>query len=154
MAHKAQQRVKKSSVMGNAVGPTLFGMRRRHVSVPKKRYGTVLLHAIRLSFGDWVISSTLDCPFSCALYVPAVILGFGSGTPTFNSVKCGAKVFRVKIVKLAKVVYIALSAGPKSFDDVNGHQVAARKGPESHDEQLMFIIPVVGRYNTQTYCDH
>ncbi|MCI65401.1 hypothetical protein A2U01_0086659 [Trifolium medium] len=26
-------------------------------------------------------------------------------------------------------------------------------GLESHDEQLMFFIPVVGRYNTQRYYD-
>jgi hypothetical protein len=34
---------------------------------------------------------------------------------------------------------------------LNVHQVAAGKRLESHDEQLMLIIPVVGRYNMQRY---
>ncbi|PNY01471.1 hypothetical protein L195_g024768 [Trifolium pratense] len=38
----------------------------------------------------------------------------------------------------------------KTFDDINDHQVAARKRLESHDEQLMFIIPVIGRYNASS----
>ncbi|MCI58800.1 hypothetical protein A2U01_0080055, partial [Trifolium medium] len=41
----------------------------------------------------------------------------------------------------------------KTLDGINGHQVAAGKRLKCHDEQLMFIIPVVGRYNTQRYCD-
>jgi hypothetical protein len=36
---------------------------------------------------------------------------------------------------------------------LNDHQVVAGKRLESHDEQLMFIIPLIGRYNTQRYCD-
>jgi hypothetical protein len=36
---------------------------------------------------------------------------------------------------------------------INAHQVTAEKRLESHDEQLMLIIPVVGRYNTCGYCD-
>ncbi|MCI37448.1 hypothetical protein A2U01_0058672 [Trifolium medium] len=39
-----------------------------------------------------------------------------------------------------------LNAGPRPL-------MAARKQLESHDDQLMLIIPVVGRYNTQGYCD-
>jgi hypothetical protein len=31
--------------------------------------------------------------------------------------------------------------------------VAAGKQLESHDEQLMLIIPMVGRYNMKGYCD-
>ncbi|MCI63866.1 hypothetical protein A2U01_0085123, partial [Trifolium medium] len=40
-----------------------------------------------------------------------------------------------------------------ALDGINGHQVAAGKRLRSHDEQLMLIIPMVGRYNTQRYCD-
>jgi hypothetical protein len=36
---------------------------------------------------------------------------------------------------------------------INAHQVAAGKRLKSHDEPLMLIIPVVGRYNTQGYYD-
>jgi hypothetical protein len=36
---------------------------------------------------------------------------------------------------------------------INAHQVAAGKRLKSHDEPLMLIIPVVGRYNMQGYCD-
>jgi hypothetical protein len=32
---------------------------------------------------------------------------------------------------------------------INAHQVTAGKRLESHDEQLMLIIPVVGRYDTR-----
>ncbi|PNX82099.1 hypothetical protein L195_g038126 [Trifolium pratense] len=35
----------------------------------------------------------------------------------------------------------------KAFDDINGHQVAAGKRLENHDEQLMLIIPVNDIYN-------
>ncbi|MCI37910.1 hypothetical protein A2U01_0059137, partial [Trifolium medium] len=45
------------------------------------------------------------------------------------------------------------SAGPRPLMAINGHQVAAGKRLGSHGEQLMLIIPVVGRYNTQVYCD-
>jgi hypothetical protein len=50
-------------------------------------------------------------------------------------------------------VYIAPSAEPRSLMAINDHQVTAGKRLKSHDEQLMFIIPVVGRYNMQEYCD-
>jgi hypothetical protein len=36
---------------------------------------------------------------------------------------------------------------------VNVHQVATEKRLKSHDEPLMLIIPVVGRYNMHRYCD-
>jgi hypothetical protein len=36
---------------------------------------------------------------------------------------------------------------------INAHQVTAGKRLRSHDEQLMLIISVVGRYNMQGYCD-
>ncbi|PNY00383.1 hypothetical protein L195_g023663 [Trifolium pratense] len=51
------------------------------------------------------------------------------------------------------VVYITLNARAKTLDDINDHKVAAEKRLESHDEQLMLIILVVSRYNTQVYCD-
>ncbi|MCI90902.1 hypothetical protein A2U01_0112196, partial [Trifolium medium] len=35
---------------------------------------------------------------------------------------------------------------------INGHQVAAGKRLKSFDEQLMLIIPVVGRYSMQGHC--
>ncbi|MCI29405.1 hypothetical protein A2U01_0050614, partial [Trifolium medium] len=38
------------------------------------------------------------------------------------------------------------SAGPRPLDGINGHQVAVGKRLRNHDEQLMLIIPVVGRY--------
>ncbi|MCI56334.1 hypothetical protein A2U01_0077585, partial [Trifolium medium] len=41
----------------------------------------------------------------------------------------------------------------KTLDGINGHQVAAGKRLRSHDEHLMLIIPVVGRYNMHGYCD-
>jgi hypothetical protein len=34
---------------------------------------------------------------------------------------------------------------------INVHQVTAEKRLKSHDEQLMLIIPVVGRYDTRWY---
>jgi hypothetical protein len=49
-------------------------------------------------------------------------------------------------------VYIALSARPRSLMIINAHQVIAGKRLKSHDEQLMLIIPVVGRYNMLTIC--
>jgi hypothetical protein len=36
---------------------------------------------------------------------------------------------------------------------INVHQVTSEKRLESHDEQLMLIIPVVGRYITRRCCD-
>jgi hypothetical protein len=36
---------------------------------------------------------------------------------------------------------------------IKAHQVAAGKQLKSHDESLMLIIPVVGHYNMQGYCD-
>jgi hypothetical protein len=36
---------------------------------------------------------------------------------------------------------------------INAHQVTAEKWLESHDEQLILIIPVVGCYNMHRYCD-
>jgi hypothetical protein len=50
-------------------------------------------------------------------------------------------------------VYIVPSAGPKSLMPINIHQITAGKRLESHDEQLMSIILVVGRYNRRRYCD-
>ncbi|MCI23041.1 hypothetical protein A2U01_0044219, partial [Trifolium medium] len=41
----------------------------------------------------------------------------------------------------------------KNLDGHLCHQVAAEKWLECHDEQLMLIIPVVGRYNMQGYYD-
>ncbi|MCI75203.1 hypothetical protein A2U01_0096471, partial [Trifolium medium] len=41
----------------------------------------------------------------------------------------------------------------KALDGINGHQVAAGKLLKSHDEQLMLINPVVGRYNMLKYSD-
>ncbi|PNX79605.1 hypothetical protein L195_g035591 [Trifolium pratense] len=38
----------------------------------------------------------------------------------------------------------------KTLDGIYGHQVAAGKQLESHDEQLMLIIPVNGRYNASS----
>jgi hypothetical protein len=40
-----------------------------------------------------------------------------------------------------------------ALDGINGHQMAAGKRLKNHDEQLMLIIPVVGRYNMRKYCD-
>ncbi|KAK2415853.1 hypothetical protein QL285_038301 [Trifolium repens] len=45
------------------------------------------------------------------------------------------------------------SVGPKSLMTINAHQVAVEKRLERHDEQLMLVISVVGRYNTYGYCD-
>ncbi|MCI39019.1 hypothetical protein A2U01_0060248, partial [Trifolium medium] len=42
----------------------------------------------------------------------------------------------------------------KALDGIIGHQVAAEKWLKSHAEQLMLIIPVVGRYSMWRYCDH
>ncbi|MCI37234.1 hypothetical protein A2U01_0058458, partial [Trifolium medium] len=42
----------------------------------------------------------------------------------------------------------------KTLDGINGHQVADGKRLKSHDEQLMLIILVVGRYSMWRYCDH
>jgi hypothetical protein len=36
---------------------------------------------------------------------------------------------------------------------INVHQGTARKRLKSHDEQLMLIILMVGRYNMQRYYD-
>jgi hypothetical protein len=50
-------------------------------------------------------------------------------------------------------VYIAPNAGPISLMAINAHQVTAEKRLESHDEQLILIILVVGCYNMHRYCD-
>jgi hypothetical protein len=36
---------------------------------------------------------------------------------------------------------------------INAHQVTAGKRLKSHDEPLMLIILMVGRYNMHEYCD-
>jgi hypothetical protein len=36
---------------------------------------------------------------------------------------------------------------------INDHQVTVGKQLKSHDEQLMFIIPMVAHYNMHEYCD-
>ncbi|MCI85123.1 hypothetical protein A2U01_0106402, partial [Trifolium medium] len=41
----------------------------------------------------------------------------------------------------------------KALDGINGLQVAAEKRLKSHDEQLMLITPVVGRYGMRRYHD-
>ncbi|MCI55399.1 hypothetical protein A2U01_0076649, partial [Trifolium medium] len=48
----------------------------------------------------------------------------------------------------------SLQCWAKALDGINGHQLAAEKRLKSHDEQLMLIISVVGRYSMQRYCDH
>jgi hypothetical protein len=60
---------------------------------------------------------------------------------------------RLYLTSRDKNVYIAPSAGPRSLMAINDHQVTVGKQLKSHDEQLMFIIPMVAHYNMHEYCD-
>ncbi|MCI26551.1 hypothetical protein A2U01_0047747, partial [Trifolium medium] len=53
------------------------------------------------------------------------------------------------LLKRRGIVY--LQGWAKTLDGINGHKVAAGKRLKSHDEWLMLIIPVVGRYNMLGY---
>jgi hypothetical protein len=76
--------------------------------------------------------------------------------PTLKSVEVEWRFLERKRLSLTpsdKSVYIALSAGPKQLRPINAPQVSAGKRLNNHDEHLMLIIPVVGRYNMHEYFD-
>jgi hypothetical protein len=80
-----------------------------------------------------------------------------AGIPMLKSIEVEWRFSERKILYLNSndmSVYIAHSAGPRSLMTINVHQVTAGKRLRSHNEQLMLIIPVVGLYNMQGYCDH
>jgi hypothetical protein len=48
---------------------------------------------------------------------------------------------------------MAPNTGLRPLMTLNDHQMAAGKRLKNYDEQLMLIIPVVGRYDTHMYYD-
>ncbi|PNX59310.1 hypothetical protein L195_g059626, partial [Trifolium pratense] len=40
-----------------------------------------------------------------------------------------------------------------ALDDINDHQLIVEKRMKSHDDRLMLIISMVGRYSMRRYCD-
>jgi hypothetical protein len=82
--------------------------------------------------------------------------GVFADTLTLKSARVKWRFSERRILYLTLVMrslYTVPSAKLRLLMALNVHQVTAGKRLKSHNEQLMFIIPVIGRYNIHRYCD-